>query len=160
VLNSTSMTTNSRENGAEALDEGREVVMVVDDDEATRDVLRDVLTEAGYLVLAAGNGREALDLLRRQPVAVVLTDLVMPEMDGWGLARGMRDDPDVPPTPIVVMTAHGPNVLVTAPVASGYFHKPLGLEPLLQVLERAIARRTSGIRRVTGGLEGEPESER
>ena len=126
---------------SQAFVEARHKVLVVDDDEATRVALRDVLSDADYDVLIAGSGREAMEVLRQQRVDAVIIDLMMPEMNGWDLAGAIRAEPAVASTPMLVMTAYGPGVLATAPVASGYFSKPIALDPLLGVLRRTLTLR-------------------
>jgi CheY-like chemotaxis protein len=119
----------------------RNTVLVVDDDEATRLALQEVLGDADYDVFVAGSGLEAMQLLRNQPVDAVIIDLMMPEMNGWDLASAIRSEPSLAATPMLVMTAYGAGVLATAPVASGYFSKPIALEPLLGVLRRTLTLR-------------------
>src|SRR3546814_9320986 len=65
-------------------------VLVVDDDRATRDVLRRTLAREGWRVREAGDGEQGLEQLERARPALVLLDLMMPGMDGFGLLRAMR----------------------------------------------------------------------
>ncbi|MEX2670885.1 MAG: HD domain-containing phosphohydrolase [Phycisphaeraceae bacterium] len=69
-------------------------VMIVDDEAVTRDILREGLMDAGYTVLLAENGREALELLDRHPCQIVISDWMMPELDGLSLCREMRTRSD------------------------------------------------------------------
>jgi CheY-like chemotaxis protein len=67
---------------------GDETVLVVDDNEGIRRIVKRQLTELGYRVVEAGTAGEALDMLRREPIALLFTDIVMPGgMDGIELAR-------------------------------------------------------------------------
>ncbi len=89
-----------------ALSQGAgETILVVEDNPALRAALDDALRQLGYQVLAAGHGREALEILTQHPeVVLVLTDLVMPEMGGQALFRAMREQGvDVP---VVMLTGH------------------------------------------------------
>ncbi len=71
-------------------------LLLVDDDEDVRVLLRGRLESAGYRVAEAPNGEVALEMYRRNPTEVVLTDIVMPEMDGRKLISALRDSfPDV-----------------------------------------------------------------
>jgi len=79
-------------------------VLVVDDEQGIRDMLARHLRFVGYEVLRAGNGREALAILEHQCVDVVVTDLVMPEMDGVALMRALREG--YPTVPFVAITGH------------------------------------------------------
>jgi putative two-component system response regulator len=65
-------------------------ILIVDDDELSRELLRHALREAGYKVKSAANGREALDILRRTSCRMVISDWNMPEMDGVQLCREIR----------------------------------------------------------------------
>ncbi len=79
----------------------RQYVLVVDDEPHMRRVLEIMLNQAGYKVFVAGNGREALKVIRESPVDLVITDLRMPEMDGIELLGCMRKDGL--PTPVIVL---------------------------------------------------------
>src|SRR4051812_1062807 len=65
-------------------------VLLADDDPLVREFLAAVLSSLGYAVTVAGDGREALDVLERSPINLVLTDWMMPEVDGAGLCRRVR----------------------------------------------------------------------
>src|SRR2546427_33375 len=80
-------------------------VLVVDDDERQRSMLSEMITSFGYPVEAATDGQDALAKLEAAQFAVIVTDLVMPRMDGFQLLRTLveRDEP----TPAIVLTAFG-----------------------------------------------------
>jgi CheY-like chemotaxis protein len=78
-------------------------ILVVDDDPAIRDLLTDALQDEGYLVTTAANGAEAVEVIDRNRPWLVLLDMRMPVLDGWGFARVMRERGVR--LPIVVMTA-------------------------------------------------------
>jgi signal transduction histidine kinase/CheY-like chemotaxis protein len=80
-------------------------ILVVDDDWKSRDMLRRTLAKEGWTVAEAGNGREAISLLERSCPALVLLDLMMPEMDGFELLERMRRDEGWRDIPVVVVTA-------------------------------------------------------
>jgi CheY-like chemotaxis protein len=82
------------------------VVLAVDDEPSGIELVRAALSPAGYRVIGAAGGREALDRLQQERVDVVVCDLVMPEMDGFAVIEAMRDDPRTANIPIVVCTAH------------------------------------------------------
>ena len=80
--------------------------MVVDDDDAVREAIADVLAFDGYAVLTASDGGEALRLLGTAPrPCVALIDLVMPNIDGWELVRALSAAPELRDIPIVCTTA-------------------------------------------------------
>ena len=81
------------------------IVMVVEDDGSSREVLRQILEDAGYRVACFGGGKEALDALHRVAPRVIVTDLAMPKIDGFELCRRVRADPDFAHVPIIFVSA-------------------------------------------------------
>lgn len=79
-------------------------VLVVDDDPLNRTILSMSLGNDGYAVLEASNGREALEVLAQHAVDVVLTDIEMPEMDGYGLLQHRREDERLKEIPFIVIS--------------------------------------------------------
>lgn len=79
-------------------------IIVVDDDDAVRGVLKLVLERAGYEVLAASNGRLAMDLVKAHQVDLVLLDIEMPEMNGFDFCGLLRADPALRVLPVIMMT--------------------------------------------------------
>jgi len=80
-------------------------ILLVEDDVATRDMLQQVLEKAGWHVVSAANGRVALDLLQTVQPAVILLDLMMPELDGFGFVEEIQSHDGWRSLPIIVMTA-------------------------------------------------------
>ena len=116
-------------------------VLVVDDDASILDTVTAILSAEGYQVVAANSGEEAMTLLRSWHPTLVLLDMRMPIMDGWAVARAMREGGSK--VPIVVMTA-AENARRWADEigAAGHLAKPFGLDELLRcVEEHGSARR-------------------
>ena len=86
-------------------------ILIVEDEWAIADWLEVLLSESGFNVLTAGNGREALDVLARETPHLVLTDFMMPFLDGAGLIAAMRNDPKLKDIPVIVMTSVLENAL-------------------------------------------------
>ena len=84
---------------------GEQRVLVVEDDEATRDMLRRLLAKDGWQVVEAGNGREGLERLDEAAPALILLDLMMPEMDGFEFMDGLRQREGGAAIPVIVITA-------------------------------------------------------
>jgi DNA-binding response OmpR family regulator len=82
-------------------------VLLVEDEEPLRKVLRDLLDRQGYKVLEAANGVEALDQIDRGAPDVVLLDLNIPQLDGFGVLKHVRARPQTVDLPIIVLTATG-----------------------------------------------------
>ncbi len=80
-------------------------VLVVDDTPANVSLMLDALTEAGYELLVAENGRSALQLLEHNPPDLILLDLVMPEIDGFATCERLKKHPEWREIPVLIMTA-------------------------------------------------------
>ena len=80
-------------------------ILVVDDESRMRKLVRDFLERAGFQVLEAGDGMEALDLFYEdQGISLIILDVMMPKMDGWEVCREIRKESKVP---IIMLTARG-----------------------------------------------------
>jgi two-component system, chemotaxis family, sensor kinase CheA len=87
---------------------GTHKVLVVEDSLAVRQLQRSILEAAGYLVATARNGREALDVLGRdETIEIVVTDVDMPELDGFQLTAAIRAHPTLSALPVIVVTSRG-----------------------------------------------------
>jgi CheY-like chemotaxis protein len=119
---------------------GHETILVVEDDESVRSMVREVLESQGYRILIASNGREAIDTLDRttDEVSLVMTDIVMPEMDGremWQTltARGCT-------IPLVVMSGfpQGDDAGEFLKRAAAYVQKPFGPRDIARVVRLTL----------------------
>jgi CheY-like chemotaxis protein len=81
------------------------LALVAEDDPATREMLRRILEKDGWSVTEAGTGREALDCVERRRPALILLDLMMPEMDGFEFLSELERHPEWRSIPVVVVTA-------------------------------------------------------
>ena len=117
-------------------------VLVVDDDIDIREAICLVLSHSGYRTLTASNGEEALNTLRAEAaIDLVLLDMMMPVMDGWGFRNAQPDGPAFSKIPVVVLTGDGRASSKAQVIgASGYLKKPLDLDDLLRVVARHCAR--------------------
>lgn len=115
-------------------------VMIVDDSPVMRTFVKRTLDAAGLPVshcVEAGDGREALDKLRLEPVDVILTDINMPVLDGEGLLRALRTDAARSAIPVVVVSTDSTDNRVQSLIelgACGYVRKPFAPERLGEVL--------------------------
>lgn len=133
-------------------------VLVVDDDYATRILCSRVLQHEGYHVLEAANGQEGLELALEQAPDVVLLDISMPVLDGFGLAAALRADERTQDLPLIFLTAEADPVIKAKAFetgARGFITKPF--DPRLvssfihQLLAHAVPKRR--LRVVVDGLE-------
>ena len=116
-------------------------VLVVDDDQAIRTLIRDILEDEGYTVGDAMDGEALRAAAERRP-AVILLDLMMPVMDGYEVGRRLRADPHTAGIPIVVMSAGSKAQAGAARIgAETYLSKPFDLETLLSTVGAYAAAR-------------------
>lgn len=112
------------------------VVLVVDDEPAVLDMVHDVLAEEGFTVMAATDGRSALALAVQTQPDLVITDLMMPGMNGRTLCMHLAKDPRTKRTPVMLMSA------AYRPQSDDRFAaviaKPFELDDLLQTIESQI----------------------
>ncbi len=108
-------------------------VLLVEDDDSIREIVGEVLSSRGYEVLAARNGREALEILRRRsiPPRLILLDLMMPDMDGKQFLAEKRKDPAMVPIPVIVLTAAGRTQVSPELEVAAWLSKPVELDRLL-----------------------------
>jgi len=107
-------------------------ILLVEDEEDLREMMREVLVQGGYHVLAASDGQQALDALAGvDRVCVVILDLLMPRMNGWDFVEALRREPGNAQIPIVVHTS-APN---QAPAGvTRVLRKPITMDGLLSVV--------------------------
>ncbi len=114
-------------------------VLIVDDEMNIRRVLAAMLTRDGHEVTTAADGEQALAVLQRAPVHVVVSDLVMPRLGGMDLLR--RVAADYPDVPVILITAHGTVDSAVAALKAGafdYVTKPFEQEDLRRVVAKAV----------------------
>ena len=122
----------------------KQSILIVDDEFGLAEMLREMLRESGFEVTLAINGRLALEILGEGRVDLVLTDMMMPVMDGAELATAMRCNDKHRDTPIIMMTS-----LPTAlPEPNGLFdavlRKPFTPDLLLETMGRCLANADEG----------------
>jgi two-component system chemotaxis response regulator CheY len=112
-------------------------LLVVDDDDDIQELLREVLTDEGYAVLSAPNGRAALRVLDDQRPALILLDLNMPELDGWGFVREFAKRRITIPILLVTAEANGKDHANTLKVA-GFIGKPFDVTNVLTTIAQLL----------------------
>lgn len=114
-------------------------IMVVEDDDDNRLMLRTLLEMKGYLVAEARDGQEAADALADASPSLILVDLQLPRLNGFALARRVRQDERLRGVPIVVVSGHDPSHHRKLAMAAGcdeYLVKPIDFEHLERILAR------------------------
>ena len=116
-------------------------VLTIDDSRTMREMLNHALVEAGYRVLQAVDGIEGLEVLQAngRAIDVVITDINMPRMDGFGVIEGVRADPNHRTTPILVLTTESDGAKkerARSAGAAGWIVKPFNPAKLLDAVRR------------------------
>jgi len=115
--------------------EERSCVLLVEDDPALRRYLEVVLERNGYVVLSAGDGLEAMKFLLTSRVDMVVTDALMPNLDGYELCRFVRNSPHLAHLPIILLSALDPrNTTDESEQVNAFLAKPVSPEVLLACL--------------------------
>src|ERR1700724_3533224 len=110
------------------------LILVVDDDATTRDLVVRHLERAGFAAVAARGGQEGLRLLRELRPAAVTLDIMMPDLDGWTVLAAIKGDPALPSTPVVLMSIVDQKNRGYALGAADYLVKPVDRTKLIETL--------------------------
>jgi CheY-like chemotaxis protein len=121
----------------------RPVILLVEDDAAVRRYLEVILRRAGYEVIQAANGLEAIKVALSAKVDAVVTDALMPYLNGHELCRYLRARPELSRLPLLLLTGLEPNANATAPETSrhadAHLTKPVRPEDFTDCLARLLA---------------------
>jgi twitching motility two-component system response regulator PilH len=117
-------------------------VLVVDDTPSIRELICSYLRKAGYQVIEANNGKEALEKAMVQTLDLVITDVVMPEMNGFELCRSLKKNPSTQNLRIVVCTSKNQDIDRMWGMKQGadiYLTKPFTEEEIMEAVQSAFA---------------------
>jgi CheY-like chemotaxis protein len=123
------------------LEQETRLVMIVDDSNDIRDMVSYMLGASGYRVIEAVNGEEALRLAQKECPDLILMDLSMPILDGFGATRALRETAEMCKVPIVAISAHDTTDHRAKAVAVGfdeYLAKPLDLNRLINLIRNLL----------------------
>jgi two-component system cell cycle response regulator DivK len=118
-------------------------IMVVEDNEPSRDAIARRLERRGYRVLQAVNGQQALDVARIARPDLILMDLGLPVMDGWDATRHLKADDSTKQIPVIVLSAHAMTSDRETALAAGgddFDTKPIRFQQLLGKIETLLIR--------------------
>jgi len=118
-------------------------ILVVEDQEDNRQILRDLLGNAGYELIEAENGEEALAAVARQRPDLILMDIQLPVMDGYEATRRMRTNPGLKSVPIIAVTSYalaGDEGKALAAGCDAYISKPYSPRQLLAKVREHLAQ--------------------
>lgn len=119
-------------------------VLIVEDEIGIGALLKDVLLDEGYSVLLASNGRQALELVASQRPELILTDYMMPMMDGAAFMKALADEPSFANIPVLVMSSLPEEVV--AERCTGYvqfIRKPFSIFEVIDIVQR-LTRASDG----------------
>ena len=118
-------------------------VLVVEDNEMNRDMLSRRLQRRGYEVLIAVDGQDGLDKSRSESPDIILMDLDLPVLDGWTVARMLKDAPETEPIPVIALTAHamaGDREKALEAGCDDYDTKPVEFARLVSKIEALLGK--------------------
>jgi two-component system chemotaxis response regulator CheY len=116
-------------------------VLIVDDSRSIRELLTSVLAGAGYKVTSANDGQEGLDTAQTSEFDLVITDINMPQMNGFELLKSLRQLPDYAFKPILILTtefSQDMKMRGKEAGATGWMVKPFDPEKLIDIIKRIL----------------------
>jgi DNA-binding response OmpR family regulator len=114
----------------------RHAILLIEDNHDARDALQTLLTVHGFDVICAGDGEEALALVRRFQPCVILLDLMMPRKSGWQFREEQLREPELARIPVILLSGAGALADKAKDLrVDDYFEKPIDVEALLTRLE-------------------------
>jgi CheY-like chemotaxis protein len=123
--------------------EGGPTILVVDDHDLNRELIRTMLERKGYRVLQADSGEQGTEVARRERPSLILLDLAMPGKDGFATARELKGDSELGTTPLVAVTAlamRGDEARAREAGFDAYVTKPVDRHVLEETIERLLKR--------------------
>ena len=122
---------------------GKQRILIVDDDRMIRTLVKLLLERDGYIVLQAENGREGIDMTRLERPDLVITDLMMPDVDGYQVLTALREEASLSMLPVIVLTAETGGTVERTVLdlgADDYLVKPFDEDVLLQRVRSVFVR--------------------
>jgi two-component system, cell cycle response regulator DivK len=119
-------------------------ILLVEDTEDNRQIVRDLVTSAGYELLEAADGSEGLFLAEREKPDLILMDIQLPRMDGYEVTRRIKANPELKHIPIIAVTSYalsGDEEKTRAAGCDGYIAKPFSPRELLKKIDELLADR-------------------
>jgi len=115
-------------------------VLLAEDDRALRRFLEVILERAGYKVIPAEDGLEAMKLALATPIDIVITDAMMPNLNGHELCRFLRNSPTLSHVPVIVLSALERKETQAPAYADAFLSKPVAGQTLIECIESLLAR--------------------
>lgn len=121
-------------------------LLLVDDEPGLREAVKDYLEESGFKVQVASNAREGWELMQQNPPELVISDIMMPQVDGYQFLKQLREDPRFASLPVIFLTAKGmtsDRIQGYQAGVDGYLPKPFDPDELVAIVENLLARRAN-----------------
>jgi CheY-like chemotaxis protein len=118
-------------------------ILLIEDNEQNRYLVTFLLEKHGYRVLSAGDGPRGIELAKTVVPFLILLDIQLPTMDGYAVARALRENSALRETPIVAVTSYamaGDRERAIEAGCSGYIEKPINPDTFVEEIERALSR--------------------
>ncbi|MBI4177927.1 response regulator [bacterium] len=117
-------------------------LLVIDDDRDTMRILEAKLTDAGYQILQATDGKAGLEKAQETLPDLILLDVMMPELDGLSVLKHLKFDAQTEKIPVIIMTAKGEKMegVFKMEGAAGYLTKPFVFASLLEELNKSLPK--------------------
>lgn len=126
--------------------QGQGIILVIDDDVIVLEIVKNHLTQLGYSVATAVNGKEGFRLAKKLRPDAILLDVMMPEMDGWELLNSLKNHPLLSDIPVIMTSAEEKRATSTSLGAMDYLTKPISSEQLATVLSKhKISDKSTGL---------------
>ncbi len=120
------------------------MILVVDDEPAIAEMLQDLLEDEGYQVVTAGNGQEGLACLPEMRPQLVLSDVMMPGLDGRAFCRALQADPTYRSIPVVLMSAAAAPDVRDGCTYAAFVRKPFDLDTLVGTIATVLSEAPGG----------------
>jgi DNA-binding NarL/FixJ family response regulator len=121
-------------------------LLLVDDEPGLREAVKEYLQESGFSVQTASNAREGWDLMQQNTPDLVISDIMMPQVDGYQFLKQLREDPRFKALPVVFLTAKGmtgDRIQGYQAGVDAYLPKPFDPDELVAIIENLLVRRTA-----------------
>jgi two-component system, cell cycle response regulator DivK len=128
-------------------------ILIAEDNAVNRELLRELLEMRGHTVAEACDGEEALRMIEQTQPDLLLLDIGMPLLDGFGVIRKVRENPRFAPLPVVAVTAYamqGDREKILSSKFDGYLSKPVNAQSLAEELDRLLGKRDKKARAAAG----------
>jgi len=118
-------------------------ILVVDDEEMTRNLLRLMLERDGFVIIEAEDGLQALEVIKGEKPDLIILDVMMPNLDGFSTCQALRSKPETADLPIILLSARAQDEAVRAGLNAGanrYMTKPISKPELVQAIRELLVK--------------------